>query len=52
MLMSAGRVLGGGFTSSGREVVDVEEVEGTVDGESGCAEEDGRVCVLDEEGEV
>lgn len=44
--MSAGRVLGGGLISSG-EVVDVEEVEGTVAGESGCAE-DGRVCVLED----
>lgn len=49
--MSAGRVLGGGLISSG-EVVDVEEVEGTVAGESGCAEEDGRVCVLEEDGEA
>lgn len=34
-----------------QELVDVEEVEGTVAGESGCAEEDGRVCVFEEAGE-
>jgi len=49
--MSAGRVLGGGLILSG-EIVDVEEVEGTVAGESGCAEEDGRVCVFEDEGEA
>ena len=50
--MSAGRVLGGGLTSWAREVAAVEEVEGTVEDDSGCAEEEERVCVLDEEGEA
>ena len=50
--MSAGRVLGGGLTSWAREVAAVEEVEGTVEDDSGCAEEEGRVCVFEEEGEA
>ena len=52
VLMSAGRVLGGGLTSWAREVAAVEEVEGTVEDDSGCAEEEGRVCVFEEEGEA
>lgn len=39
---SAGRVLGGGLTSSARGVEDVDEVEGTRLS-LGCAEVDGRL---------
>ena len=45
---SAGCVLGGGFTAS-REVAAVEDVEGTVALVNGCAEDEGRECVLDED---
>lgn len=48
MSRSAGWVLGGGLMSS-REVDAVEDVEGTVALVNGCAEDEGRECVFDDD---